>query len=1210
MKERLRFDPFFPRPTDFMKSTLILSSLLLATSLAPGAPAPTVLPLENARRIEVLFLGAPTANGPHHDPIERYREVRKHLGTAGINFTYTENLDDLKREVLDRYDAVLLYANWDRISPAQEKALLSYVEDGHGFVPIHCASACFGNSDDFIKLVGARFKSHGTGVFKTEIVAPNNPIMRGYEGFETWDETYVHDRHNQENRTLLQKREQEPWTWVRTQGKGRIFYTAYGHDMRTWGQEGFNELVRRGILWSVPDSARAKLLALRLPQLETEQVQLPGYRERKTITEAQKPLPAAESIKLVQVPQGMQVSLFASEPDIVNPIAVAWDERGRAFVVETVDYPNNLQSGNLGHDSIKICEDTNGDGRADKFTVFADKLSIPTSLVFANGGVICTNGTEMIFLKDTNGDDKADVRQVLFSGFKTHDTHAGPSSLRYGFDNWIYGTIGYAGFEGTVGGKPAKFTNGLFRFKQDGSKVEFLQTTTNNTWGLGFTSDFDIIGSTANGNPSWYLTFPQEAYASAGLNAPKTPRADNDNPKVFPISMDIRQVDQFDKYTAGCGHGFVTSTRMPAEYRDRIAFVSEPTAKFTGSFEVSRKGTGYYAKLLPNGIFASADAWTSPVYVEEGPDGAVWVCDWYNLIIQHNPTPNRNSAGYDARNGKGNAYESPHRDTKMGRIYRVYPQGSKDEAKPKLNVKTPATLVDALHHPNLIWRQHAQRLMVDNKVTAAIPELKKLVSANEPGAIQAVYTLDGLGALDAETRKAAATSSLRGVRRAARLTAPADDATWVDAFISNGVIKAEDTRELAETLVAFGQAPASDAAGKAILGTLFAKSQDFAKDSTLKDAWQIAARQQASGVLVAAAELQASSADTAKASAPQPNLVQNADFSEKSGDQPAAWTLRQYSGNTKMSVSNEGRNGSTALEIHNANKADVGASIDIPVKAGTRYRLSAWIKTKDVQPQGGRGALLNVHATPVATQDLKGTNDWTQVQVEFNNDSDTNIRVHCLLGGYGGATGTAWFDDVSLVALGEASSDPLSDLSSWLSPVASRLASKGSDAQKTAAVTALNKRGDDLAKTLIGLVGTAPAKEEGPAEKKFKVDEVVHHRGEEIYSRICSACHGTDGKGVPGAFPPLDGSEWLVNDPTIPIKIVTSGLQGPIEVKGQKFTSVMPGVADLKDEEVADVLTFVRQSWSNDSAPVKVEDVKKVRATPRATPWTAAELKK
>ena len=999
-----------------MKSTLILSCLLLASSLAPGAPA-IVLPHENARRIEVLFLGAPTANGLGHDPIERYREVRKHLGTAGINFTYTESLDDLKREVLDRYDTLLLYGNWSNISPAQEKALLSYVEDGHGFVPIHCASACFGNSDAFIKLVGARFKSHGTDTFKTQIVAKTHPIMRDFEGFETWDETYVHDRHNEENRTLLQKREQEPWTWIRTQGKGRIFYTAYGHDMRTWGQEGFNELVRRGILWSVPDNIRAKWIALKLPRLETEKVELPGYREHKTITEAQKPLPPLESMKLAQVPQGMVLSLFASEPDIVNPISLAWDERGRAFVVETVDYPNNLQSGNTGHDSIKICEDTNGDGRADKFTVFADKLSIPTSLVFANGGVICTNGTEILFLKDTNGDDKADVRQVLYSGIKVNDTHAGVSNFHYGFDNWIYATIGYAGFDGTVAGKPTKFSNGLFRFKADGSQIEFLQTTTNNTWGLGFTSDFDILGSTANGNPSWYFTFPSQDYTKVGLGVPKTPRADNDNPKVFPSSMDVRQVDQFDKYTAGTGHNFVTSTRMPAEYRDRIAFVSEPTAKLTGSFEVTRKGTGYFAKLSPNNLFSSADAWSSPVYVDEGPDGAIWLCDWYNLIIQHNPTPRKDSAGFDARTGKGNAYESPLRDTQFGRIYRIYPQGSKDEVNPKLNPKVPASLVGALRHPNLGWRLTAQRLMIDNKVTAAVPALKEFVAAGEPGSVQAVFTLDALGALDAETRRVAATSKSRGVRRAAILTAPADDTVLAQAFASDGAIRTSDTRELAEVLVAFGKLKPTATNGKVIFGTLAARSSELSQDPNLKDAWQIAARNQAAGVMAAA----------------------------------------------------------------NAQRGQAGQ---------------------------------------------------------------------------------------------------VADLDGWLAPVASRAGGQVVEAEKPAVA------------------------------RKFPIDEAVHHRGEEVFSRTCIACHGEDGKGVPGAFPPLDGSDWLTGDPSIPARIVSQGLQGPIEVNGQKINSAMPGLADLSDQEIADVLTFVRQNWSNDAAPVTVDLVKKVRSVAHPAPWTAGELRK
>ena len=646
--------------------------------------------------------------------------------------------------MLGRYDAVMMYGNWmqnEAMDPAQEKALIAYVEAGGGFLPIHCASACFGKSDAFIKLVGGRFKSHGAEVFTTTITAPDHPVMRGFQGFETWDETYVHDRHG-DDRTILQRREQEPWTWVRKQGKGSVFYTAYGHDMRCWGQPAFHELLRRAVLWSVGAEVRSKLTALKLPELESEEMMLPGYKERKAITRGQKPLAPEQSIKLINVPQDFEVALFAAEPDIVNPIHVTWDERGRAYVVETVDYPNNLQAGNIGHDRIHICEDTNGDGRADKFTLFADKLSIPTSAILANGGLICTNGTQMLFLKDTNGDDKADVRKVLFEGFNMNDTHAGVSNLRDGFDNWIYATVGYSGFDGTVGGEQHKFATGVFRFKADGSKLEFLQNTTNNTWGLGFTSDFDIMGSTANGNPSWYHTLPKALYQKAGMEAPRTPRADT-NPLFFPSSMDIRQVDVHGGYTSAAGHAFYTSSRFPESYRDRIAFVTEPTGKLVGQFDVARKGTGFTAKQLPNNLFDSADAWTSPVFAETGPDGAVWVCDWYNLIIQHNPTPKVASAGMDATNGRGNAYESPVRDTRFGRIYRVYPKGSADDVKPKL--ANPASLVTALSHPNLFWRQQAQRLIVENQVTAVIPKLKEIVKAGSGAdAVHAFGALAGL----------------------------------------------------------------------------------------------------------------------------------------------------------------------------------------------------------------------------------------------------------------------------------------------------------------------------------------------------------------------------------------------------------------------------------------------------------------------------------
>lgn len=1176
-----------------MKKILLFPLGILAAAIGfsqspkPGTP--------EARQVQILFLGAPTANGPAHDPIERYRVIKKALGVDGISFTYTENLADLRRDVLDRYDGVLLYANWNQdeaMDPAQEEALLGYVNDGGAFLPIHCASACFGGSPEFIKLVGGRFKSHGEGVFRTTITDRDHPIMRGYDGFETWDETYVHDRLT-DDRKVLQLREKEPWSWVREQGKGKVFYTAYGHDMRCWGQPEFHELLRRAILWSVGAEVRAKLTGMKLPTLETEEMILPGYLERKTITRGQKPLSPADSMKLAQVPNGFELSLFASEPDIVNPIHITWDHRGRAYVLETVDYPNNLQAGNIGNDRIRLCEDTNGDGKADKFTLFADKLSIPTSAVFANGGLICTNGSDMIFLKDTNGDGKADLRQVLFTGFKMNDTHAGPSNLRYGFDNWIYATIGYSGFEGTVGGKTHKFSTGLFRFKPDGSELEFLQNTTNNTWGLGFTSDFDILGSTANGNPSWYYTFAKSDYDRAGIPQPRTPNKDG-NPKFFPSSMDIRQVDQHDRYTSAAGHAFYTSTRFPENYRDRIAFVCGPTGKLVGQFDVTREGAGFVSTQLPNNLYSSADGWSGPVQAETGPDGAVWIADWYNIIIQHNPTPNKNSAGYDAKNGRGNAYETPLRDKSMGRIYRVYPKGSPDDVNPKLVATDLNSLTAALGDPNLFWRLTAQRLIVESKSTTAVAKLKEIVksSTSDQAATHAFYALQGLGAVDAETTKIALASTNRGLRRAAIFHGESPET-------GSGAITAADSRELAETFIALTRLAPSEEIGKSLHATLIASMESVLADPNLADAWQAAARHHAPGVILA------SLADPSTAVSATPvNLIPNADFSDTN---LGGWSLRPYRverpGTIDIKIVPGGKEGGNALKISSPFVADAGAGMTLAVKPNTRYRLGGMIRTEKFENRGGRGAMINVHGLG-STEGVSGTRDWTSLSYEFTTGGDQNeILVHCLVGGYGGGTGTALFDDLFLHEISAG------DAGGTVAAVVQHFISSGPAAAKAALATALAGRTDETSKNLLASLRSGPVVT-AEVVRKHAPDPAVHARGLAVYTRTCIACHGPDGKGVPGAFPPLDGVSWVTGDPSVPARIILGGLQGPIEVLGQKYENVMPPHTDLNDAEIADVITYVRQSWSNDASPVSADSVKQTRAkyATRTTPWTASEL--
>jgi putative membrane-bound dehydrogenase-like protein len=1151
---------------------LILPLLLCLSALA----ASLIQPKKQARRLEVLFLGAPTAAHPGHDPVTRYRVIKRNLGSEGINFTYSENPSEVfQSDTLRRFDAVMMYGNWNQnqaMPPEQLKALTEYVESGHGFLPIHCASACYGGSPEFIKLVGGRFKSHTTGVFEPKTVNTQHPITADYQGFSAWDETYVHDNLG-DGRTILQTRDEEPWTWVRQQGKGRVFYTASGHDHRVWDLPQFHELLKRAVFWAVGSDAYDQWKALNLPKLEMEPMKLPGYLKRELIPQGQKPLKPEDSIKMAQIPVGFEISLFASEPDIVNPINVAWDHKGRAFVLETVDYPNNLHDDKMGNDKITICEDTDGDGRADKFKVFADKLSIPTSLCFVGTRLLCTNASEILLLEDTDGDDKADVRKSIIEGFGIGDTHAGVSNMRLGLDNWVYATVGYSGFRGTVGEKNISFSSGLFRFLADGSKLEYLQSTTNNTWGLGFTSNFDILGSTANGNPSWVYTFPKERYESLGMNQPKTPRAD-DNPLFNPSSNDIRQVDQFERYTAGAGHSFYTSTRFPEEYREKYAFVTEGTGKLVGQFVVEPKGASYQSKQLYNNLYSSADAWSGPVAAETGPDGAVWISDWYNLIIQHNPTPNKQNSGLDAKNGKGNAYETPVRDTQHGRVYRIYPSGTRDDKNPGLDLAKQDALIAALSHPNLFWRMSAQSLLIQRAKNDVVPALKELVKKSEAASSHAFAVLASLRALDDASIATALRSSNRALRRIAIDHAGKSAPAVLLVSAKGPDLGTKSTRELAEKLVALSYGEPSEELAKSLYTMVTDASKEWFSDAVLTDAWQIAARRNAAAIIALA--------DAREGKKPAKilpsNLIPNADFSESGSGIPKGWSLHMYGGDrssVKMSMSDQGRNQSKALQITATESVDAGAGIELQLEPDTNYRFSAWVRTQNVKRTGGLGAMINVHGAQEKSKGMDGTKDWQLLSFDFKTDGDGRELLHCLLGGYGGSTGTAWFDDLSLTKLGGGGSpqSAVDGLRSWY---------------------ASSKKPANL------------------AEKKNKVDPEVVKRGAETYALICTACHQPDGQGTPGAFPPLDGSDWLVNDPELPIKIVLKGLQGPVTVKGVKYTSVMPPHNTLDDQKIADVLSYARHTWSNDAPAISADQVKATREKVKAQiqPWTAKDLGK
>ncbi len=796
------------------------------------------------RRIELLFLGHELE---HHNSRAYFPILASALTKDGINITYTEKVDDLNDKNLDLYDGLIVYANHESINPRQEKALLDFVSGGKAFIPLHSASFCFKNSPDYIDLVGAQFMEHGTGTFTASITAKEHPIMKNVSEFSAWDETYVHDKIAEDITVLMERVEgdhREPWTWVKEYGDGKVFYTASGHDERVWNNPGFHKLIKEGILWAVNANVKTNWEAFskEIPTLAYEERSgIPNYEKRDPAPKYQLPLTPEESEKLIQVPAGFDLQLFASEPDIINPIAMNWDEKGRLWVIETVDYPNTVrEEQGIGDDKVKILEDTDGDGKADKVTVFAEKLNIPTSFTFYDGGIVVSQAPHFLFLKDTNGDDKADIRETIIDGWGVSDTHAGPSNLQYGIDNNLYGVVGYSGFEGTIYDGEFDFNQNMYRFNPNKKYFEVLTNTSNNTWGLGITEDNSLFASTANNTHSVFLGIPNAAMEGLmGIPAQGSLKIDG-HYDMQPITKNYRQVDVFGGFTAAAGHHFYTARNYPSWYWNKVAFVCEPTGGLVHIAKIQKNGAGYTEKDGGN-LFASSDEWVSPVEAKVGPDGNVWVADWYNFIIQHNPTPRTDRGGFDAENGKGNAYINPLRDRSRGRIWKVIPKTTNEQELLVLSKENPEELIHALSNDNMFWRTTAQRLIVERDSSDVLLSLYKLVNNSKidalgmnPAALHALWTIKGLGALgvDMEAINVVAGALFHpaaSVRKAAIQILPKNKTT--DDYINKlKLLYDKDASVRLAALLYFTERPASESTGK----ILFELSTD---ESITDDNW-------------------------------------------------------------------------------------------------------------------------------------------------------------------------------------------------------------------------------------------------------------------------------------------------------------------------------------------------------------------------------------
>lgn len=355
------------------------------------------------------------------------------------------------------------------------------------------------------------------------------------------------------------------------------------------------------------------------------------------------PVSPAEQLATFTLPPGFTVELVASEPDVAKPMNLAFDKRGRLWVSSSLEYPFAAAPEQTPRDTIRIMEDHDGDGKADKVTVFADELNIPIGLIPYGDGVICFSIPNIWFLSDTNGDDRCDKREILYGPFDTtRDTHGMCNAFRQGDDGWIYACHGFnnrSEVAGRDGHKVVLTSGNTFRFRPDGSRIELYTQGQVNPFGMSIDQYGDIYTADCHTKPVTLL-LPGGCYDSFGRP--------HDGLGYVPNVM-----EHLHGSTAIAALALGEHLRFPAEYANSTFDGNVMTSRVNQN-SLKRTGSSVRAIEQPD-LVSSSDPWFRPVDLVAGPDGALYVADFYNRIIGH----------YEVD------LKHPGRDRFRGRLWRV-----------------------------------------------------------------------------------------------------------------------------------------------------------------------------------------------------------------------------------------------------------------------------------------------------------------------------------------------------------------------------------------------------------------------------------------------------------------------------------------------------------------------------------------------------------
>jgi putative membrane-bound dehydrogenase-like protein len=482
-------------------------------------------------------------------------------------------------------------------------------------------------------------------------------------------------------------------------------------------------------------------------------------------TESIPPKSPQESMAAIKVRDGLEVQLVASEPLIVDPVAFDWGADGKLWVVEMCDYPMGMDGNWKPGSRIKILEDTDGDGKYDKATVFLDELPFATGVTAWRKGALVCSAPNITYAEDTNGDRKADVVRKMFRGFETGNYQARVNSLSLGLDNWIYGANGLLG--GIIRGEATAVSDTIsqpvkvdirgrdFRIQPDLGTFEpesglTQQGRSRDDWGNWFGCDnstpiwhYPIADHYLRRNP--YVTTPAPRVASAS-GASGT--------QLFPISQALERFNNpgsLNHVTSGCGIGIYRDTLLGDDLYNN-AFVCEPVHNLVHRMVLKTNSVTFTAvrakEESESEFFSSKDNWTRPVQMRTAPDGSIWIADMYRFVIEHPRwIPPERLSKLDPRAGSD-----------MGRIYRVVAKGSKVRPVVDLTKLPSSKLASMLDTPNGTERDRIHQELVfpadpksklrviDSKTVKTLESLAQK-SKTPSVRLQALCVLDGLNKL-------------------------------------------------------------------------------------------------------------------------------------------------------------------------------------------------------------------------------------------------------------------------------------------------------------------------------------------------------------------------------------------------------------------------------------------------------------------------------